>query len=91
MAVLGLVLKDEIRRTVAMKNVIQLSIGAVAATTFALFGPVAWTAVAALVPGTLLGGFLGGHFGRRLNAKAVRGVVVAFGLLVSAVLFARAI
>jgi uncharacterized membrane protein YfcA len=41
MAVLGLVLKDEIRRTVAMKNVIQLSIGAVAATTFALFGPVA--------------------------------------------------
>lgn len=91
MAVLGLVLNDEIRRTVATKNVIQLSIGVVAATTFALFGPVAWTAVAALVPGTLLGGFLGGHFGRRLNAKAVRWVVVVFGLLVSAVLFARAI
>ncbi len=91
MAVLGLVLRDEIRRTVATKNVIQLSIGAVAAVTFALFGPVAWPAVAALVPGTLLGGFLGGHFGRHLNAKVVRWVVVAFGLLVSAVLFARAI
>lgn len=91
MAVLGLVLKDEIRRTVATKNVIQLSIGVIAAATFAIFGPVAWEAVAALVPGTLLGGFLGGHFGRRLNAKAVRWVVVAFGLLVSAVLFARAV
>lgn len=91
MAVLGLVLGDPIRRTVATKNVIQLTIGATAAVAFALFGPVAWLAVAALVPGTLLGGFIGGHYGRRLDARQVRWVVVGFGLVVAALLFARAI
>jgi uncharacterized membrane protein YfcA len=91
MAVLGLVLGDGIRRTVAIKNVIQLAIGVTAALVFAAFGPVAWEAVAALVPGTLVGGFIGGHFGRRLNAKAVRSIVVVFGLVVSALLFARAV
>jgi uncharacterized protein len=90
-AVLGLVLSDEIRRTVATKNVIQLAIGTTAAVCFALFGPVSWTAVAALVPGTLVGGFVGGHYGRRLDARQVRWVVVAFGLMVAAVLFARAV
>ncbi len=91
MAVLGFVLRDDIRRMVATKNVIQLTIGVVAAVSFALFGPVSLPAVAALVPGTLLGGFLGGHFGRRLDARQVRRVVVGFGLVVSVLLFARAI
>jgi uncharacterized membrane protein YfcA len=90
MAVLGLVLRDAIRRVVATKNVIQLTIGVTAAVVFALFGAVSWQAVAALVPGTLIGGFVGGHFGRRLDAKQVRWVVVGFGLVVAAFLFARA-
>jgi uncharacterized protein len=91
MAVLGLVLSDEIRRIVATKNVLQLGIGMTAATAYALFGPVQWQAVLALVPGTLLGGFLGGHFGRRLDARTLRWIVVGFGLVVSAVLFTRAL
>lgn len=91
MAVLGLVLQDDIRRTVATKNVIQLAIGVTAAVAFAIFGPVAWEAVAALVPGTLIGGFVGGHFGRRLNAKAVRRIVVVFGFVVATMLFSRAV
>lgn len=90
MAVLGLVLTDAIRRTVATKNVIQLTVGSTAAVVFALFGSVSWPAVAALVPGTLIGGFVGGHYGRRLDARQVRWVVVGFGLVVSAFLFARA-
>jgi uncharacterized protein len=91
MAVLGLVLTDSIRRTVATKNVIQLTVGVTAAVIFGLFGSVSWPAVAALVPGTLIGGFIGGHFGRRLDARQVRWVVVGFGLVVAAFLFARAL
>jgi uncharacterized membrane protein YfcA len=90
MAVLGLVLSDEIRRVVATKNMLQLGIGLTAATAYAVFGPVQWHAVLALVPGTLLGGFLGGHYGRRLDARTIRRIVVAFGLAVAAVLFYRA-
>ncbi|WP_117215619.1 sulfite exporter TauE/SafE family protein [Allorhizocola rhizosphaerae] len=91
MAVLGLVLSDPIRRMVATKNALQLGIGATAAVAYALFGPVVWEAVLALVPGTLLGGFIGGHYGRRLSARALRWIVVGFGLVVSALLFARAL
>lgn len=91
MAVFGLVLSDEIRRILATKNMLQLGIGLTAAAAYALFGPVQWHAVLALVPGTLLGGFLGGHFGRRLDARTLRWIVVGFGLVVSAVLFYRAI
>ncbi len=91
MAVLGLVLSDPIRRTVATKNVLQLGVGMTAAVAYALFGPVAWEAVAALVPGTLLGGLIGGHYGRRLSARTLRWIVVGFGLVVSALLFARAV
>ena len=61
-----------------------------AATVFALFGSVSWPAVAALVPGTLIGGFVGGHYGRRLDARQVRWVVVGFGLVVAVFLFVRA-
>jgi uncharacterized protein len=91
MAVLGLVLSDPIRRVVATKNVLQLGVGVTAAIAYALFGPVVWEAVLALVPGTLLGGFIGGHYGRRLSARTLRWIVVGFGLLVSAALFARAL
>jgi uncharacterized membrane protein YfcA len=90
MAVLGLVLSDEIHRVVATKNLLQLGIGVTAGTAYALFGPVQWQAVLALVPGTLIGGFLGGHFGRKLNAKTLRIIVVCFGVVVSVVLFTRA-
>ncbi|MGH2604800.1 MAG: TSUP family transporter, partial [Dehalococcoidia bacterium] len=91
MAVLGLVLSDSVRRLVATKNMLQLGVGATAAVAYSLFGPVAWEAVAAVVPGTLIGGFIGGHYGRRLDARVLRWVVVGFGLVVSALLFARAI
>ena len=90
MAVLGLVLSDRMRRIVAAKNVLQLSIGLTAAAAYAMFGPVVWPAVAVLVPGTLVGGFLGGHFGRRIDARTLRRIVVGFGLVVSLLLFARA-
>jgi uncharacterized membrane protein YfcA len=91
MAVLGLVLVDPVRRMVATKNVIQLTVGVTAAVVFALFGTVSWPAVAALVPGTLIGGFVGGHYGRRLDARQVRWIVVAFGLVVAVFLFVRAV
>lgn len=91
MAVLGLVLSDRIRRIVAAKNMLQLSVGLTAATAYAIFGPVDWPAVAALVPGTLLGGFIGGHYGKRLDARTLRWIVVGFGLVVSLLLFARAV
>lgn len=89
-AVLGVILVDSINRIAALKNVLQLVVGVVATTTYTIFGPVFWPAVVALVPATLVGGFIGARLGRRLPAKTLRRVIVVFGVVVSIVLFVRA-
>jgi hypothetical protein len=90
-AVLGVVIFDSMRRIVALKNVVQLVVGVVATTMYALFGPVYWPAVVVLVPATLLGGFVGARLGRRLPSRILRRVIVVFGVAVSIALFVRAI
>jgi uncharacterized membrane protein YfcA len=89
-AVLSLVIVETMNRVVALKNALQLAVGVVATTMYALFGPVDWPAVAALVPATLLGGFLGARLGRRLPARTLRGVIVGFGVTVAGLLLVRA-
>lgn len=89
-AVLSVVVVDSMNRIVALKNILQLVVGVVATTTYTLFGPVYWPAVAVLVPATLLGGFAGARAGRRLPARTLRAVIVAFGVTVAGVLFVRA-
>ncbi len=89
-AVLGVVIVETMNRVVALKNALQLAVGTVATTAYALFGPVYWPAVAVLVPATLLGGFAGARLGRRLSARTLRAVIVGFGVAVAGVLFVRA-
>jgi uncharacterized membrane protein YfcA len=89
-AVLSVVVVESMNRVVALKNILQLVVGVVATTTYSLFGPVYWPGVAALVPATLVGGFLGARLGRRLPARTLRAVVVGFGVAVAAALFVRA-
>jgi len=54
---------------------------------FALFGPVVWSVVAVMAPASLIGGRVGGSLARILKPEILRGVIVAFGLVVSARLF----
>ncbi|MDI1459541.1 sulfite exporter TauE/SafE family protein [Catellatospora sp. KI3] len=91
LAVLGLMLAETLNRLVAVKNVLQLAVGAVTTTVYALFGPAYWPAVAILIPTTLLGGYAGARLGRRLPARTLRRVVVAFGITLSALLLIRAL
>lgn len=89
-AVLGVVVVESMHRVVALKNLLQLVVGVVATAMYSLFGPVYWPGVAVLVPATLLGGFLGARLGRRLPARTLRRLIVAFGVTVAGVLFVRA-
>ncbi|WP_212833218.1 sulfite exporter TauE/SafE family protein [Catellatospora sp. TT07R-123] len=91
LAVLGLMLTEPLSRLVAVKNVLQLAVGVVTTTVYALFGPAYWPAVAVLIPTTLLGGYVGSRLGRRLPARTLRRVVVAFGLTLSVLLLLRAL
>jgi uncharacterized protein len=86
LAVLALSIDDDLQRLNALKGLLSLLIGAVAAGYFALFGPVEWGAAATMAGATLVGGQAGVGLARRLDERLLRGVVVAFGVAVAVAL-----
>jgi uncharacterized protein len=79
-AVLGVFLTATAQQINALKNTMSLIINSVALVGFALFGPVAWEAVAVLGPASLVGGAIGGRLAQRLSAKALRRTVIIYGM-----------
>jgi uncharacterized protein len=86
LAVLALSIEDDLHRLNALKGLLSLLIGAVAAVYFALFGPVEWAAAGIMAAASLIGGQAGVGLARRLPAAVLRAVVVAFGVAVAVVL-----
>lgn len=86
LAVLALSIDDELQRLNALKGLLSLLIGAVAAVSFAIFGPVVWEAAGIMAVASLLGGQAGVGVARRLPEAALRAGVIAFGVGVAAVL-----
>ena len=80
LAVLTALLDQPLARTIALKNVISAAANGVAAVGFALFGPVAWSAVGPLALGFLVGGWLGPGLVRRLPAGPLRLLIALCGL-----------
>jgi uncharacterized membrane protein YfcA len=89
LAVLGVLLPDDIQTLNALKGILSLIINAVAVVYFALFGPVEWGPAAVMAVGALGGGYFGAGVARRLGQEHLRTVVIVFGLAVATVLFAR--
>jgi uncharacterized membrane protein YfcA len=78
---LGLLLEEDLQRVNAAKNVLALIVNAVAASVFVVFAHVSWTAAALVAAGSVLGGQLGAHVGRRLSPVVLRGVIVVIGIV----------
>lgn len=83
LAVLSALREAPFARTNAVKNVLSLFANAVAAVSFAVFGPVDWAAVLPLGAGFLVGGRLGPAVVRRLPGDALRVAVAVAGLAVA--------
>ncbi|HEY1826123.1 MAG TPA: sulfite exporter TauE/SafE family protein [Acidimicrobiales bacterium] len=64
-----------------VRNAVSLIINATAALIFIVHGHLATSDVAALLVGTLIGGYLGARVVARLSPVAVRVVVIAIGLV----------
>jgi uncharacterized membrane protein YfcA len=86
LAILGVFVDDDLQRLNALKGVLSLLVGIVSAVGFALFGPVAWDAAAIVGVTCLAGGALGVSHARRLSARLLRGLVIAYGVTVAVVL-----
>jgi uncharacterized protein len=87
LALLGISIEDQLQRLNALKGLLSLVVGLVAATYFALFGPVVWDAAAIMAVTSLGGGQAGVVLARRLDDNVLRWVVVAFGTGVGIALF----
>ena len=87
LAALGILLPDELQRSNALKGFLSLAINAVAVAWFAVFGPVQWAAAATMAVGALAGGYLGADMARLLGPRWLRVAVIAYGLVVAAVIW----
>ncbi|HXY61991.1 MAG TPA: sulfite exporter TauE/SafE family protein [Nitrospirota bacterium] len=89
LAVIGLVIEDSLNRLNALKQAISFSINIAAAVFFLFSGQVYWLAVFVMAIGALGGGALGGRLAGRIKPIVLRRIVIAIGLIVAIVYFAR--
>ena len=82
LAILGIFVADSLQRLNALKGLLSLLINLIAAVAFVLFATVSWVAVVVMAAASLLGGQLGVVLARRLDDRALRWLVIAFGVAV---------
>jgi uncharacterized protein len=80
-AILGMLISDELQRLNAVKNVLAGSVNLVASIVFLFATSIDWKIVGLIAAGSIIGGQLGATFGRRLNARALRLVIVVVGVV----------
>lgn len=82
-AVMGALLPESMQRMNAAKNLLSLLVNVVAAVAYTAvaFDRINWVAAGLIAGGSLIGGFLGAHYGRRLSPNALRAVIVVVGLI----------
>jgi uncharacterized membrane protein YfcA len=81
LALLGLSLPDPLQRINAIKNIVAALTNAVAGLVFLIAAShVSWAVAGLLAVSSALGGQLGARVGRRLQAPALRGLIVAVGI-----------
>jgi uncharacterized membrane protein YfcA len=86
LAVLGLLVADELQRLNALKGLLSLVVNAVGVGVYLLSGQVSWGYAAILAVTAYLGGTLGVAVARRLPARVLRSAVIALGTVVGVVL-----
>lgn len=80
---MGALLPESMQRMNAAKNLLSLLVNVVAAVAYTCvaFDRISWAAAGLIAVGSLIGGFLGAHYGRRLSPNALRAVIVVVGLI----------
>ncbi len=87
MAALTIIGVRDVQMANAQKNWLAAVITTISVAVFAIGGVVAWPQTITVLLGAVIGGYFGGRLARRVPAKALRVVVIAVGLSLSAYYF----
>lgn len=80
LSILGTALDDDIQRINALKNALTTIANSTAAVFYIVLASPAWPVVLLIAAGTIVGGYLGATYGRKLSPTALRVCVVIVGL-----------
>ena len=83
MAVLGFGTDLELRIVNALKTLAVMAANVVATVIFLFLAELDWVAIGLLAGGSVVGGYVGAHIGRRLPAPVLRTLVVIVGVTAS--------
>jgi uncharacterized membrane protein YfcA len=81
LALLGIFIAEHVQHLNAVKNVLALAANGVAALLFVFVADVAWDVAVLIALGSIVGGQIGSHVGRRLPATWLRVLIVVVGLV----------
>ena len=81
--VMGALLPESMQRMNAAKNLLTLLVNIVAAVGYTLvaWDRISWPVAGLIAVGSLIGGWLGARYGRRLSPNALRATIVVVGLI----------
>jgi uncharacterized protein len=82
LAVLGLIMNDNLTRLNALKQVIAFTTNVTAALFFVFSGKVVWGVALMMAVGALLGGAIGGKLASKIKPATLRWMVVSIGFVV---------
>jgi hypothetical protein len=89
LAVLGLVLDDNLTRLNALKQALAFAVNVTAALFFLFSGQVVWAAALVMAGAAVLGGVLGGRVASRIRPQTLRAVVVTLAVVVAIIYLVR--
>lgn len=81
--IMGALLPESVQRMNAAKNLMTLLVNVVATVAYTLvaFDRISWPAAGVIAAGSLVGGLIGAHYGRRLPPNALRATIVVVGMI----------
>ncbi len=81
--VMGALLPESVQRMNAAKNLLALVVNSIAALAYTVvaFDRISWPGAGLIAVGSLIGGWFGAHYGRRLSPNALRAAIVVVGLI----------
>ena len=88
-ALLATFLDDHLQRLNGAKNVLAMLVNGAAGIIFITVSHISWPVAALIAAGSIVGGQIGGRFGRKLPAGVLRAIIVVGGVVVAIILAIR--